>query len=43
LSLGVEQWFLGLCSQLWRSFHLFGRPPLGTGAGVVIGLMIYRK
>ncbi|CAM9371186.1 unnamed protein product [Ectocarpus sp. 12 AP-2014] len=37
------QWLLGLCAQLWRSFHLFGKPPLGTTAGVVVGLMIYRR
>eukprot|EP00752_Nemacystus_decipiens_P002499 g2348.t1 len=37
------QWLLGLCAQLWRSFRLFGRPPLGTGAGFIVCLMIYRK
>lgn len=39
----APQWLLGLCAQLWRSFHLFGNPPLGTTAGVVVGLMIYRR
>ncbi|CAM9909233.1 unnamed protein product [Choristocarpus tenellus] len=37
------QWLLGIWSDFCRGFHLFGRPPLGTTAGVIIALMIYRR
>lgn len=34
---------LGIGQNLWRNFRLFGKPPLGTTAGVIVGLMIYRR
>ncbi|CAN0167013.1 unnamed protein product, partial [Discosporangium mesarthrocarpum] len=37
------QWILAAWAELWNSFHVFGRPPLGTTAGVIVGLMIYRR
>lgn len=34
---------VGCIAHCWRGLKLFGRPPLGTTAGVVVGLMIYRR